>query len=53
MRNVNNGWLLRYVHMHGALFFSWLYMFIYYGICLFIIFNTREPLWCTGVVCLL
>jgi len=29
MRDVNNGWLLRYVHANGASFFFWSYIFMY------------------------
>ena len=51
MRDVNNGWLLRYIHANGAsFFFIWVYLHIgrnlYYG-------SYRSPrglLWSIGVV---
>ena len=51
MRDVNNGWLLRYIHANGAsLFFIWVYLHIgrnlFYG-------SYRSPrglLWIIGVV---
>jgi len=51
MRDVNNGWLLRYLHANGAsFFFIWVYLHIgrnlYYG-------SYRSPrglLWSIGVV---
>lgn len=51
MRDVNNGWLLRYIHANGAsLFFIWVYLHIgrnmFYG-------SYRSPrglLWTIGVI---
>jgi len=51
MRDVNNGWLIRYIHANGAsMFFIVVYchMFrgMYYGSYIF----PRELLWCSGVI---
>nr|ANO44452.1 cytochrome b [Schizochytrium sp. TIO1101]QBK37900.1 cytochrome b [Aurantiochytrium acetophilum] len=51
MRDVNNGWLLRYLHANGASFFFivvYIHMFrgLYYGSYA----HPRELLWCSGVV---
>lgn len=51
MRDVNYGWLLRYVHANGAsIFFIILYVHIgrglYYGSYL----HPRQLLWCSGVI---
>lgn len=51
MRDVNYGWLLRYVHANGAsIFFIVLYIHIgrglYYGSYL----HPRQLLWCSGVI---
>lgn len=54
MRDVNYGWLLRYIHANGAsIFFIVVYAHIFrgpiYGSYLF----NRSLLWCSGVVILL
>lgn len=54
MRDVNNGWLLRYVHANGASFFFlvvYIHMFrgLFYGSYLY----PRHFLWCSGVIILL
>src|SRR5690606_4666447 len=54
MRDVNSGWLLRYVHMNGASFFFivvYIHMFrgLYYGSYK----APRELLWIIGVFILL
>lgn len=54
MRDVNNGWLIRYMHANGAsMFFIVVYLHIgrglYYGSYL----TPREILWCSGVIILL
>ena len=51
MRDVNNGWLMRYTHANGASFFFiavYLHMFrgLYYGSYM----HPRQLLWCSGVV---
>ena len=51
MRDVNNDWLLRYLHANGASFFFivvYIHMFrgLYYGSYA----HPRELLWCSGVV---
>jgi len=53
MRDVNNGWLVRYAHANGARFFFimvYIHMFrgLYYGSYA----HPREALWCSGVVIL-
>jgi ubiquinol-cytochrome c reductase cytochrome b subunit len=54
MRDVNNGWLLRYIHANGASFFFiavFTHMFrgLYYGSYV----HPRQFVWCIGVVILL
>lgn len=51
MRDVNNGWVIRYLHCNGASFFFivvYTHMFrgLYYGSYL----HPRELLWCSGVL---
>lgn len=51
IRDVNNGWLLRYLHANGASFFffvvySHMFRGLYYGSYA----HPRELLWCSGVV---
>ena len=51
MRDVNNGWLLRYLHANGAsMFFIAVYVHmaknLYYGSYTY----PREHLWCSGVI---
>ena len=51
MRDVNGGWILRYIHANGAsIFFIILYIHIakglYYGSYLY----PRQLLWCSGVI---
>ena len=53
MRDVNHGWLIRYIHMNGASFFfivTYIHIFrgLYYGS-----YNARELLWILGVLILL
>lgn len=51
MRNVNYGWLLRYVHMNGAsFFFIVVYLHIFRGLYYGSYKNPRELLWILGVV---
>jgi ubiquinol-cytochrome c reductase cytochrome b subunit len=54
MRDVNYGWLLRYVHMNGAsLFFMLVYIHIFRGLYYGSYKTPRELLWMLGVVILL
>lgn len=51
MRDVNNGWLIRYLHANGASFFfivTYIHIFrgLYYGSYMF----PRGFLWCSGVI---
>ncbi|RHY24042.1 hypothetical protein DYB32_009889 [Aphanomyces invadans] len=51
MRDVNYGWLIRYIHANGASFFYivvYIHMFrgLYYGSYI----TPREYLWCSGVL---
>ena len=51
MRDVNNGWLIRYLHANGASFFfivTYIHMFrgLYFGSYMF----PRGLLWCSGVI---
>lgn len=54
MRDINNGWLLRYCHSNGASFF---FLIIYLHICRNLIYNSyykpRHLLWSSGVTLLL
>ncbi len=54
MRDVNYGWLIRYVHMNGAsMFFIVVYIHIYRGLYYGSYKFPRELLWMLGVVILL
>ena len=54
MRDVNNGWLLRYLHMNGAsMFFIVVYIHIFRGLYYGSYKSPREILWMLGVVILL
>lgn len=54
MRNVNYGWLLRYIHMNGAsFFFIVVYIHIFRGLYYGSYKAPRELLWMLGVVILL
>jgi len=51
MRDVNNGWLLRYAHANGAsMFFIVVYLHMFRGLYYQSYFYPRRTLWCTGVV---
>ena len=51
MRNVNGGWLLRYIHMNGAsMFFLLVYVHMGRGLYYGSYKNPRELLWIIGVV---
>jgi ubiquinol-cytochrome c reductase cytochrome b subunit len=51
MRDVNGGWLLRYMHANGAsMFFIIVYSHIFRGLYYGSYITPREHLWCSGVV---
>jgi quinol-cytochrome oxidoreductase complex cytochrome b subunit len=51
MRDVNNGWLMRYTHANGAsFFFIVVYVHIFRGLYYGSYITPREGLWCSGVV---
>ncbi len=54
MRDVNNGWLIRYIHANGAsMFFIVVYAHIGRGLYYGSYMEPRELLWCSGVILLL
>ncbi|MBI5162697.1 MAG: cytochrome b N-terminal domain-containing protein [Magnetospirillum sp.] len=54
MRDVNYGWLLRYVHMNGAsMFFILVYIHMFRGLYYGSYKSPREVLWWLGVIILL
>ena len=51
MRDVNYGWLLRYVHANGAsMFFIVVYIHMFRGLYYSSYMHPREALWCSGVI---
>lgn len=51
MRDVNNGWFLRYAHANGAsMFFIVVYLHMFRGMYYQSYFYPRRTLWCTGVL---
>lgn len=51
MRDVNNGWLIRYTHANGAsFFFIVVYVHIFRGLYYGSYITPREALWCSGVI---
>jgi quinol-cytochrome oxidoreductase complex cytochrome b subunit len=51
MRDVNNGWFIRYTHANGAsFFFIVVYVHIFRGLYYGSYITPREHLWCSGVV---
>lgn len=51
MRDVPNGWLIRYIHSNGAsMFFIVLYCHIFRGLYYGSYMKPRQSLWCSGVV---
>lgn len=51
MRDVNNGWLIRYAHANGAsMFFIVIYCHIFRGLYYGSYMHPRQLLWCSGVV---
>ena len=54
MRNVNHGWLIRYIHMNGAsFFFIVVYIHIFRGLYYGSYKAPREMLWWLGIIILL
>ena len=54
MRDVNHGWLVRYMHSNGAsMFFLVIYCHIFRGLYYGSYFKPRELLWISGVTLLL
>ena len=54
MRNVNHGWLIRYIHMNGAsFFFIVVYIHIFRGLYYGSYKSPREVLWWLGLTILL
>jgi ubiquinol-cytochrome c reductase cytochrome b/c1 subunit len=53
MRDVNYGWLIRYIHMNGAsMFFALIYIHLFRGLYYGSYKNPRELLWIIGVIIL-
>ena len=51
MRDINNGWLIRYIHANGAsMFFILVYSHIFRGLYYGSFMKPRELLWCSGVI---
>ena len=51
MRDVNNGWLIRYTHANGAsMFFITVYSHIFRGLYYGSYMHPRQLLWCSGVL---
>ena len=51
MRDVNNGWLIRYLHANGAsFFFIVVYIHIFRGLYYGSYIAPREALWCSGII---
>jgi quinol-cytochrome oxidoreductase complex cytochrome b subunit len=54
MRDVNNGWLIRYIHANGAsMFFIVVYSHMFRGLYFGSYMHPRQHLWCSGVLILL
>lgn len=54
MRDVNYGWLMRYLHANGAsMFFLVVYVHVFRGLYYGSYMYPRELLWCSGVIILL
>jgi quinol-cytochrome oxidoreductase complex cytochrome b subunit len=54
MRDVNNGWLIRYLHANGAsMFFIVVYSHMFRGLYYGSYMQPRQLLWCSGVLILL
>jgi ubiquinol-cytochrome c reductase cytochrome b subunit len=54
MRDVEGGWLLRYMHANGAsMFFLVVYLHIFRGLYYASYSSPRELVWCMGYILLL
>jgi quinol-cytochrome oxidoreductase complex cytochrome b subunit len=54
MRDVPNGWFIRYIHANGAsMFFIVVYLHLFRGLFYGSYMKPREFIWCSGVVILL
>ncbi len=54
MRDVNYGWLIRYIHANGAsMFFLVVYVHVFRGLYYGSYMYPRQILWCIGVIILL
>lgn len=54
MRDVNYGWLIRYLHSNGAsMFFLVIYVHVFRGLYYGSYMYPRQILWCSGVIILL
>ena len=54
MRDINNGWLIRYLHANGAsMFFLVVYVHMFRGLYYGSYSFPRQLVWCTGVIILL
>ena len=54
MRNINYGWLLRYLHANGASFFFFFFFFLFFFFFFFFSYLVpRRNVWNTGVIILL
>ena len=51
MRDVNNGWLIRYTHANGAsFFFIVVYIYIFRGLYYGSYITSREYVWCIKII---
>lgn len=54
MRDINNGWLIRYIHANGAsFFFIVVYIHIFRGLYYGSYITPKKLLWCSGVIILI
>ena len=54
MRDIPNGWFIRYVHANGAsMFFIVVYAHLFRGLYYGSYLQPRELIWCSGVIILL
>lgn len=51
MRDINNGWLIRYIHSNGAsFFFIVVYIHIFRGLYYGSYITPKKLLWCSGII---